>query len=128
MYAFPKNGGLCKKILPPNFRAAGFGRHLAKDSACGENSIARCKKPKRSRIRQSAAVRVSSTKVERKTDDRTPTLSRRQGIIRVRWAIPLLRSRHAGKRGCTFAPAGKYDARTVTLQQPRQFIILALIG
>ena len=57
---------LMQKILPPNFRAAGFARHLAKDSACGENLIARCKKPKRSRIRQSAAVRVSSTKVEHK--------------------------------------------------------------
>ena len=37
-------------------------------------------------------------------------------------ANPAVASRHAGNPECTFAPAGIYDARTVTLR-PRDFII-----
>jgi len=39
-----------QKILPPNFIVAERNRHLAKDSACGENSLARSKNPNRSKI------------------------------------------------------------------------------
>ncbi len=105
---------LRQKILPPNFRAAGFPRHLARDSACGENSLAHCKKPQRFRIRQSAAVRVNSTKVQHQ---RTTEPDDRASLCQM--ANPAAAFPSCGKPGMHLCAAGKYDARTVTLLRPR---------
>jgi hypothetical protein len=86
----------------------------------------------RSRVARSPIVPESasrppsaSTPPKSHTNERpNPTPLRRQGIIvsdgKSRCAFPSCRN-----RGRPFEPAGKYDARTVTLR-PRSFIILAL--
>ena len=47
-----------QKTLPPNSRAAGAFAHLAKDSACGENSFASSRNPNRPRIRKAICCRT----------------------------------------------------------------------
>ena len=47
---YPMDSGQKPKNSPPNFSAAALLGHLARDSACGENSFARSKNPNRSRI------------------------------------------------------------------------------
>ena len=88
-------------------------RHLAKDSACGENSLARSKNPNRSRIRKAASVRVQPINlhtIERpKPDSSTST-----GHQIVRWLIPRLRFPSCRKPGIHLCARRHYDAHTVT--------------
>jgi hypothetical protein len=75
----PRTAAKSQKILPPNSRNAAAAGHLAKDSACGENSLARSKNPNRSRIPK--AVTIPTTALDQIFFDRFKADSgTRQGI------------------------------------------------
>ena len=105
----------CQKILPPNLHTAAISRHLAKDSACGENSFARFKNPNRSRI--SKAVSRATADLDRIVSDRSKhRLQHADRASHRQTANPIAsrpKSHTKTKRGPS-APAGYVDARTVT--------------
>ena len=82
---YPSDDGQKPNILPPNFRAAAARRHLAKDSACGENSLAF---PKAPMVHNPKAARGTTAAFDRIAIDRSkPGSGTPTGHQFVRWLI-----------------------------------------
>ena len=124
---YPTNRGQKPKILPPNFRAAAARRHLAKDSACGENSLAHPKNPNRSRIPKAVCGTTAAARSNHDPTDRNRTRHTDRASIRQMGnppvSVPKCVWRRKGIHLCARRP---FDAQTVT-NLPQALIVIASI-